>query len=59
MKKILSVLSVVALAAGAVSCEDWLEMDPYATTDSKTIFANEQNAEAYVKGSIATILESG
>ncbi len=50
MKKILSVLSVVVLALGATSCEDWLEMDPYASTDSQTIFANEQNAEAYVKG---------
>ncbi len=50
MKKILSVLSVVALALGATSCEDWLEMDPYASTDSKTIFANEQNADSYVAG---------
>ncbi len=50
MKKILSVLSVVVLVLGATSCEDWLEMDPYASTDSKTIFDNEQNAEAYVKG---------
>jgi len=50
MKKAFIILSAAALALGATSCEDWLEMPPYNTTDSQTVFNSEQTAEMYVEG---------
>ncbi len=49
-KKIVIVLSVMALSMGMMSCADWLEMPSYTSADSETAFSNEEAAELFVTG---------
>jgi hypothetical protein len=35
---------------GLVSCNDWLEMPSYNTSDTETVFADEKTADMYVQG---------
>lgn len=50
MKKILSILSIVAFSLGMTSCSDWLEMPSSTSFDSETVFADEATAEMFVLG---------
>ena len=50
LKKTLVFSSVVALSLGMASCEDWLDMPSYNTSDTETVFANETMADMYVQG---------
>ncbi len=49
MKKYNLVIAV-ALAFGATSCSDWLNMEPYTSDDTETVFKNESKAEIFVEG---------
>ncbi len=50
IRKTLLVLSVVVVAMGITSCEDWLDMPSYTSSDVETIFADENTADMYVQG---------
>lgn len=50
MKKILIIFSVITFALGMTSCEDWLDMPSYTTTDTETVFNDELTADMFVMG---------
>lgn len=50
MKKIFLMSSAIILLSGMTSCEDWLEMPSYNSSDTETVFANETTADMYVQG---------
>jgi len=42
--------AVIALSLGTISCEDWLDMPSYTTSDVETVFADENIADMFVQG---------
>ncbi|MCD8080819.1 MAG: RagB/SusD family nutrient uptake outer membrane protein [Bacteroides sp.] len=50
IRKTLMVSSVVALSLGITSCEDWLDMPSYTTSDTETVFADENTADMFLQG---------
>lgn len=50
MKKTLIMSSVIALSFGMTSCKDWLDMPPYNSSDTETVFSDESTADIYVQG---------
>ena len=50
MKKTLIILSFIALLPIITSCEDWLEMPSYNSSDTETVFSDEATAEMFILG---------
>lgn len=50
MKKASVVLSTVLFSMGLSSCNDWLDMPSYNSSDTETVFSDEKTADMYVQG---------
>lgn len=58
MKKILIMSSIIALSLGVISCEDWLDMPSYNSSDTETVFSDEFTADIYVQGCCRGLIHS-